>query len=352
MKIKYIFILSFLLLISKLLTARETGGYAGSFLRFGLDARGEALGRSLVADDSENSLSFYYNPSLLVNTNQTNIFATYRSLSFDRKFMYAGFSMPLRKNAGLALGILHTGTEDFDGIDSSGEIYNSFSYYENMLHLSFALKLKNNIKVGVNGKFIYSVYPELDDNSNDVYSMGIAADAGINYTFYNTFLKDLTLGASIRDLKGKNSWSGKKVWYKGQDSNDEFPVTIEYGISYSKGFYLENTDFSIKELQKESENNQDLIEKIKKKYPFFSFETYLALENREEDTYFKGGLELNYFSGDYKLCLRNGLDDDLFTTGIGLGFKSFGYNNMLDLSAGLNDRSEEVPVTISWKLSI
>ena len=124
-----ILIIFLVVLLSSLGFSRETGGYAGSFLRYGLDARGEALGRTMVSDVKVNTSSYYYNPSLVVNTINKNIFLNYRSLSFDRKFMYAGFSMPLRKEAALALGILHTGTEDFDGTDSSGEIYDSFNFY-------------------------------------------------------------------------------------------------------------------------------------------------------------------------------------------------------------------------------
>ena len=233
------YIIAFLMTAAAVLSAIDNGGTAGAFLRYGLDARSEALGRAVTADN-RSSFNFYYNPANLSGSRDYNVMLNYRSLSLDRTFAYSGFSMPLKEKAVVAVGWLYSGTSDIEARDFDGVQFDTYSFNENMFHLSFALKLRENVSAGINLKLLYARLPEFGADGESITANSFMADLGGSWQVEQ--VEGLTVAAAIRDLGGKYSWDSKKYWSKGTTKIDEMPTTYDLGFSwetpYRKGLFI------------------------------------------------------------------------------------------------------------------
>lgn len=319
-------LLLIILITSFNLFAKELGGYAGGFLRYGLDARSEAMGRSNVADGTD-GYSFFYNPANVGFVSEREVLTNYRFLSMDRNFIYVGYLTPLNKNislkkqAVLAVGILYAGVTDIDGRDNDGNNFGTFSFNENMFHLTFSMKPKEYLSVGVSSKILYSRFPELDGNDETVSSLGIGIDVGV---VYNTpFHKNLSLAMAVKDIKAKYNWNSNKVWSKGTDKIDYFPTQYEIGASWKTPF---NENFLL------------------------NASTTFTSENTSE---YHFGVEFNEkFENDRSMAFRLGTNSGQISAGIGMIFKVYeGYDLSFDYSYTMEEISPEYdPHTISMRM--
>ena len=221
------------ILFAGILAGSETAGMAGAFLRYGLDARSESLGRAVTADISS-AYSVFFNPANSFGIDERQVLTGMKILAMDRNFAYLSFSQPLEKNTAVTAGILYTGTGDIEGRDKSGTQFATYSYNENLFYLSLGIQPKTFVSIGFSAKLLWARFPEFDANEKTVSSLTFAYDAGalINIPSY----EGLYFGIVVRNVKGKNSWDSSKVWTDGTASTDYYPATYSLGVSWKPVF--------------------------------------------------------------------------------------------------------------------
>ncbi|MEL6820965.1 MAG: hypothetical protein AAFP70_04320, partial [Calditrichota bacterium] len=108
------------LILSSLVFAEGNGGFAGSFLRIGLGARGIAMGNAQVAS-ADYGYGVYYNPGALPMLKDRQFSASFSSMSLDRKFNYVGLALPLKPFGGFNIGWINSGVNDLRAYNSVGQ---------------------------------------------------------------------------------------------------------------------------------------------------------------------------------------------------------------------------------------
>jgi hypothetical protein len=298
---------------------RADGGFAGAFLRMGLDARSESLGRAVSADKN-NGFLFYSNPASLSSINNVEILSQYRMLSLDRKFMYIGAVYPLNnKNAGVAVGMLYTGTDDIEARDFDGVQFDTYSMNENMFHVSFAFSPKKFLSLGINNKILWVRLPEFDRRGETVSNLNFAFDIGARLSL--PMVDSLHFGAVAKNIKGKYNWSSKTVWSKGTDKIDIFPTIYDFGVLF-------NPDY------------------------LYGFSIYGGSEISSNKNYLlKSGLEYIYSTVNQAIAFRMGNRDEILTFGMGYEYQmKQGIKVALDYAYVKEDITETNPSTISLRV--
>ncbi len=215
------------------------GGYAGAFLRMGIAARSEAMGRaySAVAGSPE---SAFFNPAAATMMKRRGIDLSLRALPLDRRFAYAGFSTAIKPGAknkaksrgrapegGIALTWIHASTTNIDGRDSDGRKYDSFSNYENALNLSFALKFSEKFSVGMTARTIWNSFPALGTGKADLSSRSVGIDIGA----LAQPLRNIWLAAVLKNISSKYNWNSGKLYERGSSIKNEFPKVWRLGMA-------------------------------------------------------------------------------------------------------------------------
>ena len=140
-----------------------------AFLRTGIAARSEAMGRAYVAMVEGNESAFY-NPASVTWLENREATISYHALSLDRAFGYIAFGMPIRPpadssgkalNAGLSLSLIHSGVDNIDARNFDGDRLESFSNSEDAVSLSFGIQLKRTLSVGLTGRWIRNRIPDV-----------------------------------------------------------------------------------------------------------------------------------------------------------------------------------------------
>ena len=300
--------------------AEDIGGKAGAFLRYGLDARSEALGRSVIAD-TKSTFSVYFNPATAAYTTEQSIMTGMKILSFDRKFAYLSYLFPVNNNAGIGVGILYSGTDEIEGRDKDGNLFNEYSYNENLFYISFGIKPKEFLTFGVNVKLLYARVPEFDAVEETVSSLTFAFDVGATVIIPKTH--DLTLGFSARNFKGKNEWNSNKVWSDGQATSDYYPVTYSLGASWIPPF------------------NEGL--------GFYGDLSSEGFEEELRNINYGFGIEWNRNFKENIFSVRGGTNSGDLSFGLGYEFFIMSKKVILDYSYTAEGIAEFNPHTISWR---
>lgn len=212
------------------LSAKQLGGQAGWFLRMG----GVAADRIAMGDAGvalvNNEQSWYYNPAGLAFAENRLVSLGYRSMSLDRSLMYAGMAIPIEPKAGVSIGILRAATDNIDAYDSNGNMYDAFSYSDNLIHGSFAIMPHPRFSIGVTMKWLISIVPDVKDDNKNLSSFGLSVDLGAQVQA----MDNLFFGLQIKDLDGRNTWETTDVW--GDDAGtkeDRLPPQIRLGVGYT-----------------------------------------------------------------------------------------------------------------------
>lgn len=296
--------------------ADDIAGSAGAFLRYGLDARSEALGRSVIAD-SRSTFSTYFNPATAAYATEKSIMTGMKILAFDRNFAYLSYLMPVNNNAGIGLGILYSGTDEIEGRDKDGNWFKEYSYNENLFYVSFGLKPKEFLTFGVNVKLLYARFPESSALEETISSLTFAFDVGATVIIPDT--NNLIIGLSARNFKGKNEWNSKELWSDGQASSDYYPATYSLGVSWIPPF------------------NEDL-----------GFYGNLSSEEFE-NIHYGFGIELNQNFKENIFTIRGGTNSGDLSFGLGYEFFIMDYRTVIDYSYTAEGIAEFNPHTISWR---
>jgi len=194
---------------------------AGAFSRIGFGARGIAMGNALAADVIEPA-SPYYNPAHAPMARRQNLSATVASLSFDRSLHFLQLVAPLKKNAGVAAGLIHAAVSNIDGRDYSGFHTRDLSIDEYAAFLAFGIHPSESLSAGIGVKFYRS---DLYDGMNPAVSMGI--DLGMTARL----AEGVFAGVVIDDLLARYQWNTEAVnGSAGKKTTDWFPTRLRLGL--------------------------------------------------------------------------------------------------------------------------
>jgi len=210
----------FLLVGLSVIYAQERGGYAGSFLRLGLGARSAGMGGAYVGIPGS-VYSAYYNPAGLPELRSQEAAFSYRRLSLDRQFYFAGIAFPIPPAAGAAFGWIHAGTDNIDGRDFNGIHTQMYSDNQNAFLFAFGIPVYRLINIGISGTIVR-------ESLVGITAKGFGFNAGILIKP----LKNLTAGASVRDIGADYSWSTESLYEHGSTQSDAFPAVYSAGTQY------------------------------------------------------------------------------------------------------------------------
>ncbi|MCA9732025.1 hypothetical protein KC799_07840 [candidate division KSB1 bacterium] len=215
------------------------GGYAGAFLRMGIGARSEAMGRAYTAVVGSPE-SAYFNPAAVTAMQEREVDLSLRVLPLDRRFAYVGYSSAIKPKAkkttkpgartpegGLALTWIHASTTNIDGRDGDGRKFDSFSNYENAVNFSFGLKFSEKISAGITARAIWNSFPGIGTDGAGMASRSVGVDAG---ALINP-VKNVWFGAVMKNIASKYNWNSDKLYERGTSTKDEFPKVWRLGVA-------------------------------------------------------------------------------------------------------------------------
>ena len=208
-----------------LLSADYGGGYAGSGLRYGSNAREFALAGALVADKTPGFYTFS-NPALLQYARSSQFGLSLQSMSLDRSIQSFSFVKNLPPSAGVGLAVLRAGTDNIEARDRDNNIIGTFSAQEIQGIISFGVSLGTQMALGINIKtFFPNIAPDFIDIQN---GKGIGWDIGFLYKLH----RHLILGGVIENMTGSYNW--KLTKRDVQDSYEELlPKIMKLGFTYT-----------------------------------------------------------------------------------------------------------------------
>jgi hypothetical protein len=234
------FIKSFFLLFPFLFfsNAIGQGGYAGAFLRMGIAARSEALGRAYVAM-VEGAESAFFNPASVAMFQRRELNTSFRPLSLDRSFAYIGLGLPIHPkadssgralNGGLSVSWVHAGVDNIDARDSDGETYASLSSAENAFNIAFALQPHTRATIGLGLRVVMNRFSGVTQDNGNLSSNSFGFDLGTMIEV----MDGVRVGFATRNLNLKYSWNTQEVYERGTTNYDKFPRTVSGGIAISR----------------------------------------------------------------------------------------------------------------------
>jgi hypothetical protein len=289
-----------IMFLSTVATAQKgDGGYAGAFLRMGVNARAAALGDAHSALP-EGSVAGFYNPGLLPYLAGRSVTLSYSFLPLDRSMHYIGYAQSLHPSpedagalaAGFSLAWIGAGVDNIDGRDGSGQHTQTFSHSNHAFYLSFALSPHPYVSIGVSGKILWNRFPQLENDGSALSSQSFGLDFGA----FITPFQNLMMGVVLRDRLSKFTWNTDQVWDRGTSTTNAFPKSYRIAVSY----------------------------RIPQDWLLFCTE----LENSDkQNPRYHFGLEANIL---HYGALRLGLDDDLPAFGFGLNVPVLGRKSMFD----------------------
>ncbi len=214
-----------LLTLAGAVFAEGNGGFAGSYLRIGLGARGISMGNAQVASP-DNGLGFFYNPAGLPFLNQRQVNLSYSFLSLDRRFNYIGFATPIKPHAGIALGWIYSGVKDISAYNSSGVRTGEISHGLHAFYFSFGLQfLENRLSIGLSAKYLLEKLSG-PNGSFDYSGNGFGGDVGVYFRAFSW----LSLGYQIKDINGKLESNSDKIFERGMTVVNRFPLSNRVGF--------------------------------------------------------------------------------------------------------------------------
>ena len=177
------------------LNAQIVGGYSGSELRYGSNAREFSMGGALIAL-SNHGFRQFSNPALISKVENNEIGISLFSMSLDRSVQSVVYNKHLPPKAGLGLAILNVRTSNIIGRNTIGEFTEKFSVSEFLGMLTFGVQLSNKMSLGLNLKISTS------NSLNEINNNSIGIDIGGLYIISDK----INLGMRLTNLIGKYKW--------------------------------------------------------------------------------------------------------------------------------------------------
>jgi len=212
-----ILIFSGIVIFPGISNAQTNAGYAGSYLRMGLGARGISMANTLPSG-SRDVFGFFYNPAVLPTMETRHFGTTYGFLPLDRLYNYIGFAMPLPPTAGIGLGWFSTGVDDIQGRGFSGQKIETYSVRQHTYMVSFGNQFSKQVSTGVLLKL-------LRNDLQEVTASTVGIDLGVIYSPHPR----VKIGAAAQHFNAGFSWDTEDVYSQGSTVVNTFPVIYRAG---------------------------------------------------------------------------------------------------------------------------
>jgi hypothetical protein len=220
------------------------GGYAGAFLRMGIAARSEAMGRAYVAVVEGNESAFY-NAASVAMFDRRELNTSFRPLTLDRAFAYIGIGLPIHPKAdssgralngskalagGLSASWIHAGVSNIEARDFDGEKYATLSNSENAFSLSFALRPHHRVAIGLTGRVVMNRLPGVTQDEGTLSTSTFGFDFGALVEP----LDGVRVGVAARNINLKYTWNTQEVYERGTSKVNDFPRAVRAGMAISR----------------------------------------------------------------------------------------------------------------------
>jgi len=197
----------------------EQGGYAGSFMDWGIGSRAIALGKtfSTVANDGS---ALFWNPAGLQQITRRELDVLHAIIFEDRMENYAGFSYPFPMVT-ISAGWLRFGVDDIQERNTTGDLVGQFSDAENLFLLGAGTSIWNSagmrLNAGLSLKYFYhSLY--------NFHGTGWGGDIGTIFSYdLESPVKRVGVSFVVQNIGASVKWntdSGHK---------DNVPLNVRLG---------------------------------------------------------------------------------------------------------------------------
>jgi hypothetical protein len=325
-------ILAIGLLSASTVLAGTNGGTAGAFARMGAGARAQAMGNAFTGL-ADGPAAVQFNPAALPFQTRMEFTAATSVLALDRRLDYVGFSAPLHPkagpekrvvNAGVGLAWLHGGVSDIDSRDFDGNPLDRIDMSSNLFMLGFGVQFHERFAAGVTAKVAYETFGDIGNDGRAVGGNGFGADFGV----FGRPLDRLTVGAQVKDIGTKTTWSTTNYWSQGANKADSWPVQYRAGAAYKVIGSADPTDarwhlIGAMDVEGSAENDWRI---------HAGAEGAMKITDRQV------------------LAGRLGLDNRSPTFGMGIGFALWKVDSMVDFTYVLEDIAPDDGLHFSWSV--
>lgn len=302
--------------------AGTNGGTAGAFARVGAGARAKAMGNAYTGLAAGPS-AIYFNPGALPFGAGPEFAATTAQLALDRSVDYLAFSAPVHPkpgpaakavNAGVGVGWLHAGVGDIDSRDFNGNPLDRIDMSSNVFLFGFGVQFHERFGAGLTAKVIYESFGRIGNDNRPVNGDGFGADFGA----FARPIEYLTVGAQLKDVGAKTTWSTTEYWSQGSSKADNWPLQYRVGAAYQRSGITGAVD----------------------------------LEGSDEgETRLHAGLEGAYaITEKQSVAARAGYDAGAPGFGVGIGFALWKFHSTIDFTYVIENIAPDDATTIGWSV--
>lgn len=302
--------------------AGTNGGTAGAFSRVGAGARAKAMGNAYTGL-AAGPAAIYFNPGALPFGGGPEFTAATAQLALDRSVDYIAFSAPVHPkpgpeakavNAGIGAGWLHAGVGDIDSRDFDGNPLDVINMSSNLFLFGFGVQFHERFGAGLTAKVIYETFGKIGNDNRSVNGDGFGVDFGA----FARPVEHLTVGAQIKDVGAKTTWSTTEYWSQGSSKADEWPLQYRLGAAYQRSGITGAVD----------------------------------VEGSEEgETRLHAGLEGAYeITERQSVAARAGYDGGALAFGVGIGFALWKFRSTIDFTYVLENIAPDDATTIGWSV--
>ena len=319
---KHILILILVLAFSLTTFAGTNGGMAGAFARMGAGARAKGLGGAFTGV-GEGAAAVYFNPGALPFGDSREFTANMSRMALDRTLHYLAFATPIHPkagpekrivNAGVGLAWLHGGVSNIDARDFDGLPMDPIDQSSNLFMFGFGVQVHDKVGVGITAKMNYDTYGKIGNDNSSVHGNGFGADAGV----FAKPIDRLSVGAQIRDIGVKTTWSTTNYWDQGSSKADKWPLQYRFGAAYTYSGLLGAVDLE---------------------------------SSQEGETKLHAGVEASRNITDKQsIAGRIGYDGGPLNFGLGVGFAFWKVQSSLDFVYTLEDITPNDATTLGWSV--
>lgn len=183
--------------------ADEQGGYAGSFLEWGVGSKAIALGKTFsgVADDGT---ALFWNPAGLTQITKNEVFLMHALVFEDRQQNFFSLTYPMPMVT-LSAGWMRFGVSDIQERDAQGQLVGHFSDAENLFLLGAGTTVLDEagllLRAGLAGRYYYhSLY--------NFHGSGWGFDVGGMLTYALTgIVKRVGVSAVVQNIGASIKWN-------------------------------------------------------------------------------------------------------------------------------------------------
>jgi hypothetical protein len=218
-------------------SAADDGGYAGAFLRLDIDPRAAALGGAYTAL-AEGPAGFHYNPAGPAWARKRMVEASYRKMSFDRRFGSAALLWTLRNEAAVVGSWVHAGVSEVYERDLEGAIGDDIGESNNSISFTFAKQFTPFFSLGINLRYV-----QMNIALIEAYTVGFDFGALVALSQKQFSLggpkglTDVRLGLVLERINYKYPWNTRDYWVTlnetGQSFEERWPLNFRGGVSAS-----------------------------------------------------------------------------------------------------------------------